>query len=76
MAEDVDVAVIGPHFEALIANAIPLVKDFFDLVLGNCRPPGKREAQRPLVRPISRVSLDSKHHIHGQAVKARHAKVS
>src|SRR5579875_2383777 len=66
VSKDVDVAVIGAHTEASIADAIPLVKD-----LDNLKRPGplrtRAETQRTLVGLVTGVALNMEDHRHKQA---------
>ncbi len=63
VAKDVDIAVVGAHTEASIADAVPLVKN-----LHNLKRPGsfraRAETQRALVGLVARVALNMEDHRH------------
>ena len=79
VAEDVEVAVVGENFEALIAHAVPLVEDFRDLIganggrrlPANVRCANQPKAQRALISFVARVAFDLESQAHYSILTSR-----
>jgi hypothetical protein len=54
LPEDIEVVVVGAHFEKLIVRSVPLVDNFLDHVIPIAQP----EPDGPLVGFSPRVALD------------------
>jgi hypothetical protein len=52
VAEDVNVVIIRPDFEALVPHTIPLIQNFLDFI-GCARLSRKGKAPRTFVRPVA-----------------------
>jgi hypothetical protein len=53
VAKDVDAAVVGQNLETLVTNAIPLIKDLFDLEDPSPGRVSKREPEGPFIGPVA-----------------------
>jgi hypothetical protein len=67
MAKNIQIAVICHNLETLIVNAIPPVQDIFDFKDLSPGLPSQREAERPLICLIARVTLDLEMDAHGNS---------
>ncbi len=70
MAEDVNVAIIRPDFEAPVSDSMPLVQDLLHFILRPASLPWKFKAQWAFVRPITGITLDFKFRRHGNTKAA------
>ena len=76
VAQNVDVVVLGAHFEALISQTVPLVKDFTHLVRPSSqdvraagrsaflRSRGKTEPPWALLRFVAGIAIDLEGYAH------------
>jgi hypothetical protein len=71
MAKDVEIAVIGPYLETLIARAVPLIQDFFDFEHPSARFVLEGEPKRPLIGLVARITFDFEVNAHTIASSAR-----
>ena len=58
MTKDVEIAVIGQHFETLIAGAVPLIQDLFDFERSSAGLVLERKPQRPLIGLVAGITFD------------------
>jgi hypothetical protein len=62
VAENVNVAIVGPDLKALVVHPEPLVQDLRDFVLGRACALQRREAERALIRPIAGIAFHVEFH--------------